>query len=69
MMSFMEPIRIFYSWQSDVPNSRQIIKKSMQATVQKLKDMHGYDILIDEGTRDVPGAPSIDRTIFEKIDK
>lgn len=65
----MEPIRIFYSWQSDVAKSRQIIKKSIQATVQKLKDKHGYDILIDEGTRDVSGAPSIDRTIFEKIDK
>ncbi len=34
-----------------------------------MKDKHGYDIIIDEGTRDVPGAPSIDRTIFEKIDK
>lgn len=41
----------------------------MQATIQKLEDEHGYDIIIDEGTRDVPGAPSIDRTIFEKIDK
>lgn len=65
----METIRIFYSWQSDVAKSRQIIKRSMQTTVQKLKDKHGYDILIDEGTRDVSGAPSIDRTIFEKIDK
>lgn len=65
----METIRIFYSWQSDIAKSRQIIKKSMQATIQKLKDKHGYDIIIDEGTRDVPGAPSIDRTIFEKIDK
>lgn len=65
----MRKIRIFYSWQSDVAKSRQIIKKSMQATIQKLKDEYGYDIIIDEGTRDVPGAPSIDRTIFEKIDK
>ena len=64
----MRKIRIFYSWQSDVAKSRQIIKKSLQATVQKLKDKHGYDIIIDEGTRDVPGAPSIDKTIFEKID-
>ena len=65
----MRPIRIFYSWQSDVAKSRQIIKESMQATIQKLGDEHGYNIIIDEGTRDVPGAPSIDRTIFEKIDK
>ena len=65
----MRKIRLFYSWQSDVAKSRQIIKKSMQATIQKLEDEHGYDIIIDEGTRDVPGAPSIDRTIFEKIDK
>ena len=64
----MKQIRIFYSWQSDVAKSRQIIKKSIQDSVQKLKDKHGYDIIIDEGTRDVPGAPSIDKTIFEKID-
>lgn len=65
----MRTIRIFYSWQSDVVKSRQIIKKSIQATIEKLKDNYGYDIVIDEGARDVPGAPSIDRTIFEKIDK
>lgn len=65
----MRTIRIFYSWQSDVVKSRQIIKKSIQATIEKLKDKYGYDIVIDEGARDVPGAPSIDRTIFEKIDK
>lgn len=64
----MKKIRIFYSWQSDVAKSRHIIKKSMLSTIEKLKDEYGYDIIIDEGTRDVPDAPSIDRTIFEKID-
>lgn len=64
----MRKIRIFYSWQSDVAKSRQIIKKSMQSSIEKIKDEYGYDIMIDEGTRDVPGAPSIDKTIFEKID-
>lgn len=64
----MKKIRIFYSWQSDVPKSRQIIKKSILSAIEKLKGKYSYDIMFDEGTRDVPGAPSIDITIFEKID-
>lgn len=65
----MKPIFVFYSWQSDVPKSRDIIKNSLGSTIEKLRSKLGCEILMDESTRDVSGAPSINRTIFEKIDK
>ena len=64
----MYKFTIFFSWQSDLPDNRKIIRDAIKATCQKLKEDNGYVIEIDEATRNLPGAPKIEDSILEKID-
>src|SRR5271170_3199584 len=70
------PTTIFYSWQSDSPNStnRGFIEKALEQAIKGL----GQDLTIQEALRDepieldkdtkgVPGTPPIVDTIFNKI--
>lgn len=60
---------IFYSWQSDRPNSanRGFIGKALETAASHLKDLpHVY--AIDRDTAGVAGAPEIHHAIFGKID-
>jgi hypothetical protein len=64
---------IFYSWQSDSPNStnRGFIGDSLERAIKELKsdpDLQ-VDPCLDRDTQNVPGSPDIAATIFEKIDK
>ena len=52
----MYKFTIFFSWQSDLPDNRKIIRDAIKATCQKLKEDNGYVIEIDEATRNLPGA-------------
>lgn len=60
---------IFYSWQSDLPNSttRGLIESSIEAAARKLKNT--ATVLADRDTQGLTGAPDIVETIFSKIDQ
>ena len=60
---------IFLSWQSDTKGNHKIIRDAISAECQKQKEDNGYEINIDEATRDLPGSPKIEDAIFDKIAK
>ncbi|MDE4302081.1 nucleotide-binding protein [Phaeobacter gallaeciensis] len=62
-----KPIRVFYSWQSDLPSktTRYAIKRSLESFRQN----SSIPVVIDEATRDEAGSPNIPQTILEKIGK
>lgn len=71
------PHTIFFSWQSDTPNSggRTFIEKALDAALKELAvDATVEEVVRDEGlavdrdTKGVPGSPPIVDTIFRKID-
>lgn len=63
---------IFYSWQSDLPNSenRGFLETCIKAAIRELNKENEYDIQfrIDRDTLEVSGTPSIADSIFKKID-
>ena len=63
---------IFYSWQSDLPNSvnRGFIEDCLQRAIKELQADEGLklDPCLDRDTSGIPGSPDIAATIFEKID-
>lgn len=61
-------IKVFYSWQSDLPNSttRGLIKNSIEAAVRNMRDT--VEVTADRDTQGVYGSPDIVETIFSKID-
>ncbi len=67
------PISIFYSWQSDLPNTlnRWLIRRALDDAVGKINaDLAVEDaIRIDQDTQDVPGSPAITDTILRKIEE
>lgn len=69
----MEEYRIFYSWQSDLPNStnRSFIEKALENAAKAIRadDSIRVEPVIDRDTAGVPGAPDIATTIFTKIDQ
>ena len=60
---------IFFSWQSDTKGNRKIIKDAIRATCQIQKEKYGYEVEIDESTRNLPGSPSIEEAVLRKISK
>lgn len=62
-------MKIFYSWQSDLPNSnnRNLIQGSIDKTVKKFSNIIKIDA--DRDTKSKLGSPDITKTIFEKIDE
>jgi hypothetical protein len=62
---------VFYSWQSDLPNStnRRFIQAALEKAAKEIaNDSSNDDVpIIDRVTQDVPGAPHIARTILEKV--
>lgn len=62
---------IFYSWQSDLPNSvnRSFIEDCLQRALKGLRadEELKLDPCLDRDTSGVPGSPDIAATIFEKI--
>ena len=63
--------KVFYSWQSDLPNTtnRGFIEESLERAFKQLKadEELQLDPCIDRDTSGVPGSPDIAATIFEKI--
>lgn len=60
---------VFFSWQSDTKGNYKIIKDAILAECQKQRENHGYDVEIDEATRNLPGSPKIEDAILEKIER
>lgn len=60
-------IRVFYSWQSDLPGSetRNLIQSGIDSAVKALKNT--VEIIADRDTKGVLGTPDITETIFSKI--
>lgn len=63
---------IFYSWQSDSPNStnRGLIEDALKSAAKEIANDESIDVepVIDRDTQGVAGAPDIATTIFRKID-
>lgn len=62
-------MRIFYSWQSDLPNknNRSFIEECIKKTVKKYKDT--ITIEADRDVKNNTGSPDIANTIFDKIEE
>jgi len=59
-------IRVFYSWQSDLPDKTN--KVAIRKALQKSKKNFSEKIVLDEATREMPGSGSIPDSIREKIE-
>ena len=62
---------IFYSWQSDLPNStnRGFIQESIEKAVDGIgQEKILLNIVVDRDTKGVTGTPDISSSIFNKID-
>lgn len=67
-MEELKQYTVFYSWQSDNPQSRRIINNVLNKAKKALASKEQpIDIIIDQGTDMVPGIPQIDTTILSKI--
>lgn len=66
-----KPIRVFYAWQSDLPDhvNAILIRSTLSDVSTKLTEDHVLNVrvTIDEATRDIPGSPDIADSIFDKI--
>lgn len=62
-------IRIFYSWQSDLPSgaTRNLIQDSIDSVVKSMRDI--VPIIADRDTKGEFGTPDITETIFSKIEE
>jgi hypothetical protein len=62
---------VFFSWQSDLWESRAVIRGALEKAVKKLNREGSLEeaLRTDEATKDVAGWPDITATIFEKIKK
>ena len=60
-------IRVFYSWQSDLPGNttRSLIQEAIDTAVKALRDT--VEVVSDRDTKGVTGTPDITETIFKKI--
>ncbi|MBC2077870.1 nucleotide-binding protein [Listeria booriae] len=65
--------RVFFSWQSDLPNStnRNFIEGCIKKSINNMKKNEQYNLIlsIDRDTVSVQGTPDIADSIFSKIDK
>ena len=63
---------VFYSWQSDLPNStnRGLIHQALERAAKEIRSDNSIAVepVIDRDTAGIPGSPDIAATILEKID-
>lgn len=62
--------KIFYSWQSDLPNTtnRGFIESALEKAILNINKETNIPLAIDKDTSNKAGSPDIAHTIFEKID-
>ena len=63
-------MKLFYCWQSDHPDDRNLIEHALKRAVKAVaRDGHlSIEPVVDRDTRGLPGTPDITKAIFEKID-
>ena len=59
---------IFYSWQSDVKENKNLISTSLKEATKSIEKEFDITIKIDSGIENKTGSPIIVQTIFDKID-
>ena len=68
----MENCTVFYSWQSDLPNStnRGFVQDALERATKAIREDDSITVepVIDRDTAGVAGSPDIAATIFDKID-
>lgn len=64
-----EYMKLFYSWQSDMPNNtnRGFIEKALETAIKEINEKYSLNVELDSDTRGEPGSPDIANTIMEKI--
>jgi hypothetical protein len=69
----MADCKVFYSWQSDLPNStnRGFIGDALQKATKSIRNDESIEVdpVVDRDTDGVPGSPDIASTIFAKIEE
>jgi hypothetical protein len=63
---------VFFSWQSDIPQNRRLIREAIDLAIEELSREGGVeeaarDLTADQDTQGVSGSPSISDTILTKI--
>lgn len=69
-MKIKKTIRIFFSWQSDLPKdtTTNAIREALILAVNEIESTKPeLKIIVEEATSNVPGCPDIPATIFDKI--
>ncbi len=64
-------VRIFYSWQSDLPpeTNQNAIRNAVRKAIKQLKLIYpNHNLVIDEATRETSGAINIASKIIEKLE-
>lgn len=69
----MADCKVFYSWQSDLPNStnRGFIGDALQKATKSIRNDESIEVdpVVDRDTAGIPGSPDIASTIFTKIEE
>lgn len=62
-------VRIFFSWQSDLPqaSTTRAIRTALRAAASELEAEHPVNFSIEEATSNTPGSPYIPWALAEKI--
>ncbi len=64
---------VFYSWQSDLPNARNrgMIQDALERATKSIRADNSLAVepVLARDTQNVPGAPDIAHTIFQKIER
>jgi hypothetical protein len=64
-------VRIFFSWQSDLPQgpTTRAIRAALRAAASEVEAKHPVDVILEEATSNAPGSPYIPYELAEKIRK
>ncbi len=71
MTKRVKSVRVFYSWQSDLPKKSNLnaIREGLAEACKRVeKAQTGIKLVPDEATRDTSGSPNIALKILEKIE-
>ena len=60
-------MNVFYSWESEIPQQKNIIEQAIKKALKRLKKDDALDMDFDRDTKNVPGAVNIINTILQKI--
>jgi hypothetical protein len=70
-MTAQSSLRIFFSWQSDLPNTtnRGAIRRALREAANRAEaDLTGIHLVLDEAVRGVSGSPNIPDEILRKVE-